>query len=161
MTTRKCSVCNLYYPDIIWSHQVGHCPFCGAPICRSTVYQHLTAEEKQAYREVNAEKQVETKVIERQPEKVRRKYTRRKPKGAYCHDKVYQKWVMNSEVQKVRNAIEHDENNYIPTTNAIVQQTGMTLNTVRATLHSMRVKGEVTSKKSGRKKYIHRLVERD
>lgn len=57
MTTRQCNGCKLYYPDMIWSHKVSNCPYCGISISHSTLYEHLTAEEKQAYREFNKEHQ--------------------------------------------------------------------------------------------------------
>ena len=62
MTTRQCNNCKLYYPDMIWSHKVSRCPFCGVSIQDSKVFEYLTAEEKQVYRELNEER--EGKVVE-------------------------------------------------------------------------------------------------
>ena len=57
MTTRRCNKCMLYYPDMIWSHTVSNCPFCGASIKESGRFAYLTPEEKQAYRKINEEKE--------------------------------------------------------------------------------------------------------
>lgn len=73
-------------------------------------------------------------------------------------DKTYGIDVTVEESQKVRNAIMQTSKDYVPTTDAIVKETGLPLNRVRAIIHLLKERGVVKSKVGQHMQPVHRLV---
>lgn len=67
----------------------------------------------------------------------KRKRRRRKRPGSVGFDKRYNTHVMEEDVQKVKNAINTMELNFVPTSYNIKEKTGLPIHIVRATLHWM------------------------
>lgn len=77
----------------------------------------------------------------------KQRYGRRKPKGAIGRDKVYSRWIMKDELQKVIQAMNKVELGYVPDTFSIASEVKMKVDSVRAILHYMKVNGLAKSKR--------------
>lgn len=94
--------------------------------------------------------------IPKAPQK--RRCRTRKPKDAVGKDKVYGTYVLQSEIDAVKKAIGHVEQNYLPSTKGIQRITGVDIQRVRATVHFMKAKGMITSTRDKRRRMIHRII---
>lgn len=89
---------------------------------------------------------------------VRHYHRRAKPNG-YEFSKTYSMYLSPDDFLKVRQAIQHVEVNYTPTTRNIMQQTGFHERKTQAILKMMREKGVIKSRKNKKQALIHQLVE--
>lgn len=92
--------------------------------------------------------------ILRKPEHVQRRYKMIKPKDA-VHSDVYQTWVLEEEIDIVREAIEALDG---PNAKQIMKRTGLGKHRVLATLHILKKKKEVAGKKIKNREVIYRIT---
>jgi len=64
----------------------------------------------------------------------KKKYKKRPPENTYAYSKTYGTYIKKDEVKKVMNAIRTVEYNYKPTSDAIVEKTGMRKYRILATI---------------------------
>lgn len=83
---------------------------------------------------------------------------KKKSKGKYF-DKAYQREVTKDEMDAVKKAILHVENNYIPTVEKIANQTGFETRVVQSILHKMKQLDIITSERTKERRVQYSLKE--
>ena len=83
---------------------------------------------------------------------------RRKPLKAHGWDKVYKKWIYKEDILAVKRAIIKVGYEYVPHTEAIVEETGFAINKTRSILHYMKDKQMIIGKRNGDKKTVYQMV---